>query len=154
MELVPITRDQAGAFVAEHHRHNGPPIGWLFGVGLQRGGELVAVAMAGRPSARMLDDGRTLEITRLCTLGDRNAASRLYGALCRAGAALGYRRAITYTLQSEPGSSLRGAGFGDPAPVEQRETWARPSRGRYERNIWGEPVLPPEPRIRWQRVLA
>ena len=153
MILAPVTLSEARAFILAHHRHNRPPVGWLFGVGLRDSDELVAVAVAGRPVARMLDDGATIEITRVCTLGTRNAASRLYGAVCRAAAALGYRRAITYTLASEPGSSLRAAGFQVDGDVEPRDTWARPRRGRYPATIWGETVLPDEPRVRWHRDL-
>jgi hypothetical protein len=29
VELAPITRDGARAFVAAHHRHSRPPTGWL-----------------------------------------------------------------------------------------------------------------------------
>lgn len=153
MDLRPVTRDEARAFVAAHHRHSGAPVSWRFGVGLDLGGELVGVAIAGRPVARMLDDGRTLEITRVCTLGDRNAASRLYGAVCRAGAALGYRRAVTYTLATEPGSSLRASGFVAVAAVPPRDTWASPSRPRYERDLWGAATVPTAARVRWERAL-
>ena len=63
------------------------------------------------PYRRHLDDGRTLEVTRCCTDGAKNAASMLYGAAWRATKALGYRRLITYTLAEEPGTSLRAAGW-------------------------------------------
>lgn len=139
--------------MAEHHRHNVPPRGWLFGVALERAGTVVAVGIAGRPLARALDDGLTLEVLRCCTLGDRNAASQLYGALCRAGAALGYRRAITYTLESEPGSSVRAAGFGSPEVLPERTTWASAGRARYDATLWGEATLPGERRVRWERAL-
>ena len=49
MRIVPVTRDQARAFVATHHRHSRPPVGWRFGCGLEEDGELVGVAMAGWP---------------------------------------------------------------------------------------------------------
>lgn len=153
MTLVPITRDRARAYVAEHHRHSRPPQGWLFGVGLEDAGVLVGVAMAGRPLARFLQDGVTVEITRVCTVGPRNANSRLYAAVCRAAAALGYRRAVTYNLRTESGSSLRAAGFEPVAEVEEREAWSRPGRPRYEATIFGERQLPAEPRVRWERAL-
>lgn len=35
----------------------------------------------------------------------------LYGAACRAAKAMGYRKVITYILQSEPGTSLKASGF-------------------------------------------
>lgn len=151
--LAPITLRAARRFIAEHHRHNLAPRGWLFGVALVADGQVRAVGVAGRPNARALQDEVTVEITRVCTLGDRNAASRLYGALCRAAVALGYRRAITYTLASESGASVRAAGFGDPVPLEARQSWASRNRPRYDANVWGESPLPDEPRVRWSRAL-
>ena len=67
--------------------------------------------MAGRPVSRVLDDGFTLEVNRVCTNGTRNACSKLYAACMRAGKAMGYTRFITYTLPSESGASLKGAGW-------------------------------------------
>jgi hypothetical protein len=151
--IVPVTLATARRFVGEHHRHNGAPRGWLFGAGLELDGELRGVVVVGRPLARALQDGATVEILRVCTLGDRNAATRLYGAACRAASALGYRRAVTYTLRSEPGSSLRGAGFRKVAELEPRATWASAGRGRYDATIFGDAVLPAEPRDRWERPL-
>lgn len=154
MIVVPVTRDQAQAFVAAHHRHNRRPIGWLFGAGVAGSdGELRGVVMVGRPISRHLADGYTVEILRVCTLGDRNAPTMLYGAACRAARALGYRLAITYTLRSEPGTSLRAAGFELVAAVEERDTWARPKRGRQDVTLWGVTTLPAEPRDRWHREL-
>lgn len=159
LALRPVTLREARAFVVAHHRHNRPPKGWLFGAGLYAGDELAAVAIAGRPLARALDDGATLEVTRVCTLDQRNAASRLYGALCRAGKALGYARAVTYTLASEPGSSVRAAGFREDARLEPRSEggWASSSGkwhgGRHDATLWGERILPEEPRVRWVRDL-
>ena len=112
LRLVPITRKEAREFVARHHRHSQPHVIERFHVGLSNGdGMLVGVAVAGLPSARLLCDGETIEITRLCTLGDKNAASMLYGAILRAAKALGYSRAYTYTLQSESGASLKASGW-------------------------------------------
>jgi hypothetical protein len=146
LELRPVIRDVARAFVDLQHRHNDPPEGWLFGCGLWRGDELVSVAMAGRPGARAYQDGVTFEVTRVCTLGQRNACSRLYGAIVRAGAALGYRRAFTYTLQSEPGTSLRAAGW-----TLDAELPARPSerKARYVTDLFGTPTRPEEAKLRW-----
>jgi hypothetical protein len=69
------------------------------------------VAIVGRPVARRMDDGETVEINRVCTDGTRNACSLLLGAVRRAARALGYKRVITYTLPSEGGASLRAAGY-------------------------------------------
>lgn len=73
--------------------------------------QLVGVAIVGRPVAPKLDDGLTVEITRVCTDGTRNAASMLYGACRKAARAMGYDRIFTYTLPEEGGASLRAAGF-------------------------------------------
>ena len=80
--------------------------------------------MCGRPVARALDDGLTLEVMRTCTDGTMNANSMLYGAAWRAGKAMGYQRAITYTQANEPGVSLRAAGWRKVADLAPRGSWA------------------------------
>jgi hypothetical protein len=111
LTLQPVTYPEACAFVAVHHRHHLPPQGWKFGIAVNDGQKVVGVITVGRPVARMLDDGWTLEVTRCCTDGTPNAPSMLYGAAKRAAFALGYKRLITYTLQTEPGTSLKAAGW-------------------------------------------
>ena len=153
--LVPLTRAQARVFVAAYHRHSAPPVGDVFRVGLDVDGELVGVAIAGRPAARLLDDGTTLDITRVAVRdGVENGCSRLYGAACRAAAALGYVRVVTYTLERETGSSVRAAGFVADGDVEHRDTWARPRRPRHDLNLFGERTRDPGPKRRWVRVLV
>jgi hypothetical protein len=125
VEIVPVTFATATAFVAKHHRHNKPPRGWKFGVGVAgTDGELIGVALAGRPVARALDDGRTIEVNRTCTTGEKNANSMLYGAVWRAAKALGYLRAYTYTQHDETGASLRAAGWCRDAELPARGSWA------------------------------
>jgi len=117
--LQPITFAEAKVFVEKHHRHHAPSVGWKFGIAVSEGleeqepmsGQVVGVVMVGRPVSRHLDNGWTLEVTRCCTDGTRHAASLLYAAAWRAAKALGYKRLITYTLPSETGASLRGAGW-------------------------------------------
>ncbi len=111
LEIVPITLKVAKEFVAEHHRHNKPPTGHKFSIGLEQDGVLCGVATAGRPVARHFDDGRTLEVNRTCTTGVKNANSMLYGAIWRCAKAMGYKRAITYTQADETGASLRAVGW-------------------------------------------
>ena len=111
LKLQPITLKEAARFVRERHRHHGKPQGGLFAVAANDGENVVAVAIVGRPVARHLQDGYTAEVIRLCSDGSRNACSLLYGAAWRAARALGYRRLITYTLLTEPGTSLRAAGW-------------------------------------------
>lgn len=106
-----IKLKEANAFVAAHHRHHKPVIGHVFSLGAVLDGELVGVAIVGRPVARMRDDGKTAEVTRLCTDGTRNACSFLYGAAARAAFALGFSRIGTYILASETGGSVKAAGW-------------------------------------------
>ena len=111
LELRPIDLQQARQFVGENHRHNKPPCGHKFSITCYDNGRLCGVAMVGRPIARRLDDGLTLEIVRNCTDGTYNACSMLYGACVRAAKALGYKKIVTYTLESEPGTSLKASGW-------------------------------------------
>jgi hypothetical protein len=119
----------ASAFVARHHRHAGRVQGAKFAVGAACGARLVGVVLVGRPVARGLDDSATLEVRRLCTTGAPNACSLLLGAACRTARTLGYRRLVTYTLATEPGSSLRAAGWQATGQVNPR-SWSCPSRPR------------------------
>jgi len=95
MIIIPVTFRRACEFVLALHRHNKPPRGHKFSIGLEKNGTLVGVAMAGRPIARHFDDGLTLEINRTCTDGSRNANSMLYGAVRRAAWGMGYKRRVT-----------------------------------------------------------
>jgi len=152
LRLEPVTLTEAKRFVWEHHRHNRAPIGWRFGVGLSDGERLIGVAIASYPGARELHDGQTIEVLRCCTDGTRNACTRLYGAIHRAAAALGYRVAITYTLASEPGSSVKAVGYVMDAELPARG-WGG-GRHRYESNLLGEIQRPEEAKIRWRKELV
>lgn len=147
MVIVPITFCQACEFISQLHRHNKPPAGHKFSVGLKLNGVLVGVAMAGRPIARHFDDGLTLEVNRTCTDGTRNANSMLYGAVRRAAWGMGYQRIITYTQADESGASLRAAGFVKIKTLPARSSWAASSvkmkstrdpvgNGGVERVLW------------------
>jgi hypothetical protein len=145
LHLTPVSRDVARDCVRRWHRHNAPPAGDIFRVGVATtDGTLVAVGMAGRPVARHLDDGQTIEVTRVSSDGTRNATSMLYGALTRASWALGYTRVITYTQAGETGASLRAAGWHVIAERPARPGWDTPSRPRDDaayrptaRTLWG-----------------
>ena len=84
LTLTSIRLADANAFVAAHHRHHRPVTGHKFSLGCEQDGRLVGVAIVGRPVSRYLDDGKTLEVNRLCTTGEKNACSFLYGAAARA----------------------------------------------------------------------
>lgn len=133
---------EAAEFVSLHHRHHTPPVGHLFSLGAYQGDRLCGVAIVGRPVARARQDGFTAEITRLCTDGTRNACSFLLGCCARAALALGYRRIGTYTLASEGGGSLRGAGWRVVSEVKGR-SWDTPSRRRTDKH-------PTEDKLLWE----
>jgi hypothetical protein len=131
--IVPISLAEAQSFVAAFHRHNKPPVGHKFSVGASDGERLVGVAIVGRPVARMMQDGLTLEVLRLCVNdgAPKGSCSALYQTCWRAAKALGYRKLITYTLQTESGASLRGAGWKIVAelPANRADQWQnRPGR--------------------------
>lgn len=131
LHLVPVTFTQACEFVADWHRHNRPPVGHKFSIGVATDeGLLVGVATVGRPVARSYDDGLTLEVNRTATDGTPNANSMLYGAAWRAAKALGYQRLITYTQADETGASLRAAGWRVIAERSARKGWDATSRPR------------------------
>ena len=111
LTLTPINLKTANAFVQQYHRHHKPTRGHKFSIGVSKNGALVGVAICGRPVARRLDDGYTLEVNRLCTDGTPNACSILYAAAYRAARAMGYNKVITYILDTENGASLRAAGY-------------------------------------------
>lgn len=131
--IVPIFQDEAFKFIETHHRHHRKPVGSIFQVGLSDGENIVGVAVVGRPTARMLQDGFTAEVTRLCTDGTKNACSMLYSACWRAAKAIGYRRLITYILNTETGTSLHAAGWkliGEAGGG----SWNKPSRPRVDKH--------------------
>jgi hypothetical protein len=142
LRLLPISLRTANAFVRDHHRHHRPVQGGKFSIAVTLNGygtpavaadaQIVGVVIVGRPIARHLDDGWTLEVTRLCTDGTRNACSMLYAAAWRAAKALAYIRLITYTLPTEGGASLRAAGW-RLIGLRGGGSWSRLSRPRADR---------------------
>lgn len=129
----PITLSEANAFVEQHHRHHKKVVGHKFSIGAVKDDKIVGVVIVGRPVARGRDDGLTLEVTRLCTDGTRNACSFLYGAAARAAFALGYKRIGTYILASESGKSLTSCGWRMIGEVKGR-SWSCQSRPRVDKH--------------------
>jgi hypothetical protein len=130
MEAVPLHIREANEFVAQHHRHSLPTAGGKFAVGAAVSGKLVGVAIAGRPVARRLDDGKTLEVLRVCTEGTANANSFLYGRIKRIALLMGYEKVITYTLQEESEASLRAVEARLVGEVRPRSGACRAAHGR------------------------
>lgn len=133
LRVIAVSLERANAFVRVHHRHHKPVIGHKFSLGAVLNGDLVGVAVIGRPVSRMRDDGDTLEVTRLCTDGTKNACSFLYGAAARAAFALGYLRIGTYILASEPGTSLTACGWRQIGETKGG-SWSRDSRVRTDKH--------------------
>lgn len=140
LQLQPITYEEACEFIRRHHRHHLPPTGWKYGIACNDGEQVRGVITVGRPVSRRLDNGYTLEVTRCATDGAKNASSLLYGAAWRAARALGFRRLITYTLVSEPGTSLRAAGWKEIGTTTGR-SWNVPSRPRVDKHPLGQKTL-------------
>lgn len=143
LEIIPLEFKEANEFIRKYHRHHKPPTRYKFCLGASDGVRVVGVAMVGRPLARARCDGWTLEVIRTCTDGTPNVNSALYGACWRVARALGYKRLITYTLLTESGVSLRGAGWRIIGQTEDARGWNRPKRPRVDTHplckklIWG-----------------
>jgi hypothetical protein len=139
VQAVPIHIREANAFIAKYHRHSLPTVGRKFTIGAVEHGKLVGVAVAGRLVARALDDGKTIEILRVCTDGTPNC-SFLYARTAKIARLFGYTRVITNTLEEESGSSLRAVGGRVVGRVEARE-WSAPSRPRKSQAVYRKKKL-------------
>lgn len=146
LQVTPVTLREANAFIAEHHRHHRPVRGCRFCLAVASDSRIVGVAIVGRPVSRVLDDGRTAEVTRTCTDGTTNANSMLYGACWRAAKAIGYARLITYTLPEESGASLRAAGYRLVGKAGGG-SWSCPSRPRQD-------LHPTQVKWRWEKTAS
>lgn len=142
---VPLERKACCDFVDQLHRHHDPVRRDRYRIGAQVGGKLVGVVQVGNPTARMLCDGKTLEVVRLCTDGTPHVCSYLYGAAARVARELGYSKIITYILDDEPGTSLRAAGWHKEADV-RGHSWDTPSRPRAT-------AAPTCDKQRWAKIL-
>ena len=111
MKIVPLHLRQANDFVTQHHRHHKPLRIAKFSIGCEEDGKLVGVAICMRPACRALDNGKTLEVSRVATDGTKDACSKLYGACARIAKEMGYEKVQTYILDSEPGTSLKASGW-------------------------------------------
>lgn len=146
LKAEPIELKNANAFVDSLHRHHDPVHRDKFRVAAVSAGRIVGVCQVGRPVARGNDDGYTVEVVRLCTDGTKNACSFLYARAARAAEALGYRRIITYILESEDGGSLRAAGWHYEADT-RGGSWSCPSRPR-------STTAPTCKKQRWAKLLG
>jgi hypothetical protein len=153
MEIVPITLREANDFVEQFHRHNGRTArnGGKFAIGASKEGQLFGVAIVGNPISGSFMDGFTAEVLRTCARPDapRNVNSFLYGACWRIWRAMGGRKLITYTLQTESGASLRGAGWKIIASVPPTKPGWNKNDHLNNRRVW-QPVMG-QLKFRWEK---
>lgn len=144
LHAIPLDLREAREFVANFHRHNSAPAGGKFAIGVSNGDRLVGVAIVGRPVGRNIDDGQTAEVVRCCVMANapKGAPSFLYARCWHAARAMGYARLVTYTLQSESGASLRGAGWKVVAELKANRPGMWQSRpGREWHSVVGQAKL-------------
>lgn len=143
MIIVPVEFKDACLFVEKHHRHHKPPVGHKFSIAvMDENLQLRGVAIVGRPVSRMRDDGWTLEVLRLATDGYPNACSMLYARCAKIAYAMGYVAIGTYILETEPGTSLRAAGWKLVKPTKGGK-WNRQHRPRMDDH-------PTIPKLLWE----
>lgn len=145
IEAIPLELKQANEFVQRLHRHHDAVYRDKFRIGAMLNGELVGVVQVGRPVSRMLDDGKTVEVVRLCTNGTKDVCSFLYSRAARIAREMGYEKIITYILDSESGTSLKASGWHQEA-VTSGGDWSRPSRPR-------STTAPTVPKKRYAKIL-
>jgi len=163
---VTVTVAEANAYVAAFHRHNGAvPSGRFAVAAVDDAGAVHGVAIAGQPVARMAARPGVLEVRRVCTDGERNCCSFLYGCCTRAAKALGYWRLITYTVAVEDGASLKASGWRAEAAVAGLDSrsdggWAghpRPGRNLHDtgpKTRWAITLGHEPPPVVWPAELA
>lgn len=146
LRVVPVAIKEANTFIDKYHRHNGAVLVARFAIGAEYEGELIGVAIVGNPLARAYTKPGVAEVRRLCVIpgAPKGSCSFLYARCWRIWEQMGGRKLITYTLQSESGSSLRGAGWSQEALIEG-DGWDRPNRHRVNLEI------SLEPKIRWSK---
>jgi hypothetical protein len=140
---MPLTLREANDFVEQFHRHSRRTArdGGRFAIGASDGEQMVGVAIVGRPVARLLNDSYTAEVLRVCVAPDlpprNNVCSFLYGRCWRIWQQMGGKRMVTYTLTTESGSSLAGAGWRVLGKTDPGD-WKRDGRERSWYPIYGQ----------------
>ena len=127
----PIELKDANIFVDIYHRHHKPVYRDKYRLSAFDTNKqiVIGIVQVGRPVSRVLDDGKTVEVVRLCTDGTKNVCSFLYSRAAKIAKEMGYERIITYILESESGTSLKAAGW-KFAHKTKGHDWNCPSRPR------------------------
>ena len=159
MKAIPLELKEANSFVEKYHRHHQPVFRDKFRFGCIDGkGVLHGVIQCARPVSRMLDDGFTIEVVRCCTDNTYNACSFLYSRAARIAKEMGYKKIITYILNSEQGTSLKASGWELEDDNCGGGSWDRPSRHREliqsQQSLFEEnkPKYSTEKKERWCKV--
>ena len=152
LKVIPLSLKEANKFVTKHHRHNKKCAGHKFSIGAEHQGRIVGVAIIGRPVARKLDNKYTLEINRNCVLDDapKGTCSFLYAKAIKIWQSMGGKKIITYTLNTESGSSLKAVNFIKETKVRtfsKNTGWTT-----RENRVWQK--IQTIPRIRWSKDLC
>lgn len=130
MIAVPMELKDAQNYINTYHRHHQAAHRDKFRIAAMEDGKIVGVVQVGRPVSRVLDDGNTLEVLRLCSDGTKNACSFLYSKAAKVAKEMGYTKIITYILESETGTSLKASGWHCEATYVGGTDWNVPSRPR------------------------
>ena len=130
MKAVPIELKEAQEYINNHHRHHQAARRDKFRIAASDGDTILGVIQVGRPVSRILDNGKTLEVLRLCTTGEKNVCSFLYSRAARIAKEMGYEKIITYILESESGISLKSSGWRCEVDGVGGRDWNVPSRPR------------------------
>lgn len=77
MIAVPMELKDAQNYINTYHRHHQAAHRDKFRIAAMEDGKIVGVVQVGRPVSRVLDDGNTLEMLRLCTNGEK-----MYAVFC------------------------------------------------------------------------
>ena len=146
LQIVHLELKEANELVKKLHRHHKPVVGHRFSIGVTNNGVLCGAAIVGRPVSNKIDYRKVVEVTRLVTDGTKNACSILYAAAARAARELGYYKIQTYILDSEPGTSLKAAGW-EFEEFTKGASWKH--KGRPNRRT-DQPIGPKQ---RWSKKL-
>lgn len=157
ISVKPISIKEANGFIAEHHRHHRPTTRnngkWALAA-VDLSGEVVGVVIASSPVSATYMDGVTIELTRLCVKdgAPKGACSFLLSKCCAIWRSMGGERIITYTLASESGASLKGAGWTMAGTVKPHKRWQNKSKtdGIERAKLQIYEVV----KYRWTRTLA
>jgi hypothetical protein len=144
--VIPLTLAEANALVSDKHRHHRSVVGYRWAIGAMKGEQLVGACIVGRCQARMVEQYMECSVTRLVTFGGKNECSFLYGAAARIAQEMGYEKIRTEILESEPGTSLKAAGW-TFSHLTNGGNYDRPSRKR------NKGIYPEGPKQVWFRLL-